>query len=175
METAAELIDRSTTARRENRPKDAWWDLANAVRISRESGNRVDLIRSLKAFGQIERDTHYVESARATYEEAVELCREENDPIALAHTIRHLGDIHQELDQFEAAEACYSEALRLYRGDVRTEKLDLANTVRSIALLRDATGMSNEAVGFWQEAKDLYETVKVPAGVNECSERLAQP
>src|SRR5580704_10283063 len=93
------LMEAAHLARKEHRLADAHRDLAEAVALCRQTGTRRELVRALKAFGQIERDLGRGDGARPLYEEAVALCREEGDSLLLAHTIRHLGDIFQDAGQ----------------------------------------------------------------------------
>jgi hypothetical protein len=72
----------------------------------------------------------------------------------------------------EQAEVCYDEALLFYRGHDRTDPLDLANAIRPLAILKEATGDVEDAKRLWAEARDLYEAVDVRAGVAECVSRL---
>ena len=75
-------------------------------------------------------------TARGCYEEAVSLFREVGEPLVLAHVIRHLGDVYHEQGCPELAEPCYHEALGLYRSHDGGSSLDLANAIRSLAVLR---------------------------------------
>ena len=168
-----QLIEQAASARRENRLLDARRDLVEAIDLCREDGSRRDLIRALKGLGQIERDLGRTEAARALYEEAVGICRGEPDALELAHTIRHLGDIYQGAGRLTLAESCYDEALLLYRGHKGTLPLDLANAIRSAAVLKERAGEPDAAMGLWKEAGELYKSVDVQAGVAECSARLA--
>ena len=103
----------------------------------------------------------------------VDILRELNEPRRLAHTIRHLGDVYQDAGRSTVAETCYQEALALYRGIEDTNPLELANAIRSLAVLKGEAAEIEEATRLWQEAHDLYVTVKVPAGVAESAARLA--
>lgn len=170
--TIEHLLDQAAHARREDRLADAHRDLVEAVALCRESDSPHDLVRALKALGQIERDLGEGDAARALYGEAVALCRELDDALLLAHTVRHLGDIHQDASRTDLAEPCYHEALALYRAEEHTAPLDLANTLRPLAILFDDTGRSSEARDLWEEARDLYQAVGVQAGVEECLDRL---
>ncbi|MCX5658814.1 MAG: tetratricopeptide repeat protein [Planctomycetota bacterium] len=172
-ETIAALLQQAHQARRERRPADAHRSMLEVVALSRSAGTRRELIDALKGLGQIERDLGRGEAARPLYEEAVALCRAEADPLLLAHTVRHLGDIHQDAGRLTLAEPCYHEALALYRADPGTPKLDLANAVRPLALLKEAGGNRDEARKLWAEAKSLYEATHVSAGVDECAAHLA--
>lgn len=106
--------------------------------------------------------------ARLCYEEAVVLLREVDEPLVLAHTIRHLGDVYHEQGRPELAEGCYHEALGLYRSHESGPSLDMANAIRSTAVLR-----WEQARALWEEARDLYTAVGVEAGVKESAARVA--
>ena len=173
-QTSDHLLDQAVRARREGRLVDAHRDLVEAVALCRESGSPRDLVHALKALGQIERDLKKGDAARELYEEAVALCRELDDPLLLAHTVRHLGDVHQDAGRTDLAELCYLEALALYRAEEHTAPLDLANAIRPLAILLNDTGRESEARELWEEARGLYQAVGVQAGVEECSDRLAQ-
>jgi len=107
------------------------------------------------------------------YKLAVSWARRGNDPLRLAHRVRHLGDAYYYAGQWALAEPCYVEALSIYRGDNQTRPLDLANAVRSLAVLKHEGGASDEAGRLWQEAHDLYTALKAPAGIAESAARLA--
>jgi tetratricopeptide (TPR) repeat protein len=107
------------------------------------------------------------------YKLAVAKARRVDDPLTLAHRVRHLGDAYYYAKQAAQAEPCYVEALSIYRGHGNTRPLDLANAIRSFAVLKDLVGADEEARGLWQEAHDLYVTLNVAAGVAESAARLA--
>jgi hypothetical protein len=66
------------------------------------------------------------------------------------------------------AEPCYHEALRLYRNHEERSPLDLANCIRSLAVLR-----WEQAKALWGEARELYNAVGVEAGATESAARIA--
>jgi tetratricopeptide (TPR) repeat protein len=169
-----ELFYDAYQARKEQRSADAKRALLTAVDFCRESNVPGDLARALTALGQIERDLSNTEVARQHYEEAIAIYREHGDMLRLAHSVRHVGDIYLEGGQLAAAEPFYQEALNLYRAHASTAPLDLANTLRGFALLRQESGQNNEARQLWSEARDLYQSVNVQAGVAESTRRLAQ-
>lgn len=173
MPEALALMQQADRARREARTADAHRDYAEAVRLSRQAGNRRELIRALKGLGQIERDLGNRDAARTGYEEAVVLCRGENDELLLAHTARHLGDIHRESGRADLAGPLLREALGLYGGHAKTAPLDLAKTLRPLAILEEGAGRVEEARRLWAQARDLYAAVGVAEGVAESSTRLA--
>lgn len=172
-EVLERLLTQAAQSRRDDRPEDARRDLIRALEISRRSGTAIDLARALKALGQIERDLGHDEAALKLYQETVVIYRAAGDELALAHTIRHVADIQQDLGRMEPAEPAYREALAIYRAHPETPALDLANAVRGLAILTFDTGKSEEARTLWTEARDLYASVNVQAGVNESSRRLA--
>lgn len=104
---------------------------------------------------------------------AVAGAQKDSEPLRFAHAIRHLGDAYYYAKRFADAEPCYIEALSIYRNHKDTKSLDLANAIRSFAVLKDETGASAEAKDLWLEAHDLYVAVDVPAGVAETAARLA--
>lgn len=166
------LLDQAARAHRENRFRDARRDFTEAIALGRGGGSRTDLITALKGLAQIERHLENGEAARVRYEEAVVLCREEGVEMLLAHTIRHLGDVHREAGQRDLAEPAYREALEIYRRHPETKPLDLANTLRPLALLKESREENDEAVLFWREARDLYTAAGVRKGAAECSAHL---
>lgn len=116
-----------------------------------------------------------VAEARRCYGDAVEIYRQNNvDPLRLAHTVRHLADIHRGEGSFELASPLYEEALKIYRQHEEASALDVANAIRGFALLKSATGERDEATSLWLEARKLYESVDVHAGVEESNVQLAR-
>ena len=106
--------------------------------------------------------------ARKCYAEAVVLFREVGEPLTLAHTIRHLGDVYREQGCPELAEPCYHEALGLYRNHGDRASLDVANAIRSLAVLR-----WEQTRALWEEVRDLYTTLRIEAGIKESTARAA--
>jgi tetratricopeptide (TPR) repeat protein len=168
MSTAPDtLLAQGYTARREHRPDDAKKHFTEAIELCRMTNDPNGLAQALAGLGQIERDLHNGAAARSRYEEATALCRTFGHPLALAHTIRHLGDILREQGELAPAEVCYRDALGIYRQEKETPPLDLANAIRGIALLKVRTREVEEAKSFWREAKELYASLQVQAGVDE--------
>ncbi|MBI3716314.1 MAG: tetratricopeptide repeat protein [Betaproteobacteria bacterium] len=172
-DNVSELLQQAAHARQEGRLADAHRLLTDAIAMLRDTDRRADLARTLAAYGQIERNLGHDEPAVRAYVEAVELCRTTDDSDVLAHTLRHLGDVHLDAKRFEQAGPCYDESLALYRSRPQTRPLDLANAIRSMAILKSEHGARDVAVQLWCEARFLYETVGIGAGVSECGRRLA--
>jgi tetratricopeptide (TPR) repeat protein len=171
--SADEMIALGYQSRREGRLQDAKTFFSQAVELCRESGDRSLLAAALTGLGQIERDFKNRGAALELYREAVEILRSGPDQLKFAHTIRHLGDILRGDGSMEEARPCYEEALRIYRSHSETLPLDLANTLRGFALLEGAVG-HREAKSLWQEARGLYESVNVEAGVQESDRQIAR-
>ena len=107
------------------------------------------------------------------YQLAVASARRGDDSLKLAHRVRHLGDAYYYAGRLELAEPCYVEALAIYRGHESPKPLDLANAIRSFAVLKHEVGAIEEAQELWQEAHDLYATLNILAGVAGSAARLA--
>lgn len=123
--------------------------------------------RSLKEQGEAARRAGNHAEARRLYEEAVALERGLDDPLELAHTIRHLGDVLHDARLPHLAEPHYVEALALYRAHPAPPPLNLANAIRSHAVLKQEIGESDKARRLWEEACRLYQQVDVREGVAE--------
>jgi tetratricopeptide (TPR) repeat protein len=104
---------------------------------------------------------------------AVASARRGDDSLRLAHRVRHLGDAYYYAGRMVLAEPCYIEALSIYRRHEHTPPLDLANAIRSFAVLQHHIGASEQAQSLWQEAHDLYAALNASAGVAESAARLA--
>jgi hypothetical protein len=110
--------------------------------------------------------------ARRLYAEAAAIHREENKALAYAHAIRHIADMFLQESQQAEAQPLYEEALEIYRGSLDTKLLDLANTVRPYALLQEGLGNQQTARELWQEARNLYASLRIEPGVDECGRHL---
>lgn len=148
--------------------------LLDSITRMRDEGISVELAEVLRNLAELARSLPG-EDAEQRYKEAVGLFREFDEPLKLAHTIRHLGDVYRHANKTVLAEACYVEALAIYRSHKDTPPLDVANAIRSHAVLKEAGGDRQHARALWQEAHDLYLGVGVGAGVSESAARLALP
>lgn len=108
---------------------------------------------------------------RQGYDDALSAARQVGDARAVAHALRHVSDMDREdgrsIDALEAAR----EAVALYRSLGEAAALDLANALRLQALAQDELGQPSETI--WSEARRLFLSLKVEAGVSECEQRLA--
>ena len=126
---------------------------------------------TLKAAKSARHDGRLTESLEL-YLQATQMVREQGNKLVLAHTIRHLADVHRNLGNLDEAEPLYVEALQIYRGDSGTSELELANALRPMALLMEANTDYEQALLLWQEARALYESCSIEAGVTECREAI---
>ncbi|HEV8492824.1 MAG TPA: hypothetical protein VGR76_11160 [Candidatus Angelobacter sp.] len=78
------------------------------------------------------------------------------------------------MKRFAAARASYDEAVGIYRAHQQTPPLDLANALRSLALLKEAVGEDAKASALWEEAGILYAEANVEAGIVESARRVAK-
>jgi tetratricopeptide (TPR) repeat protein len=170
-----ELIARAAQHRRERKPTDAALEWAKAVERSRQQNDIPNLIRSLRGAAETERDLGRNCEAEELYEEAVSLCRKHNsDELSLAHMVRHLGDVRRRIGQHEGAQSCYEESLGIYRREPAANLLDVANALRPFAILKEKMGDFDRARAFWRDARQLYQSLAIDAGVAEASEALVR-
>jgi len=133
----------------------------------------VTAIEAVSQGRQARNDKNFPE-ARAHYAEAATIYRNQNDSLAYAHTLRHIADIYRQESKLAEAKPLYEESLELYRSNLDTKLLDLANTVRPYALLNEEQGDCELARKLWEEARNLYGSLRVDAGVSECEAHLVQ-
>ena len=148
--------------------------LTEAVALCRGAGDERELATALRRLGHVEQDAGRNDIAVARYEEAVAAARRTGDPLLLAHSIRHVGDAHRAAQRLARAAVCYDEALALYAKHPDPPALDYANAIRPMAILKEVLGEVDEARHLWQQAKTLYATVPILAGVAECNENLTR-
>ena len=122
--------------------------------------------------GRKARAENRLDEARRLYAEAAALYQSEKNPLAYAHTIRHIADMFLGESRLSEALPLYEESLALYRANLNTRLIDLANTVRPYALLHEQLGNLEVARQLWQEARNLYASLRIEAGVKECDSHL---
>jgi len=171
-ETFQELFAQGYKARRENRIADSRAIFIKSVRSAAEEGDRPSLAEALCGLGQAERDIGNLPAARLHYAGAATLYREIGPPERLAYAIRHEADILREESQPAEAESLYLEAATIYREQGEEAALNLANTLRGLALVAESSGKSEASKSLWQEARQLYAKCNVEGGVAECDRNL---
>ena len=168
-----QAVQRAFEAQKERRYDDAKREWTTVAETSRQQDDIPELAWATRWLGEIERKLHNHAAARMHYEEAVKLYRGLPDPLVFAHTIRHLGDVYHESHLPQLAEPCYREAIAIYRAHPEASPLDVANAIRSMAVLKGELGEREEARKLWEEVHQLYLAVGVEAGIAESSARLA--
>jgi tetratricopeptide (TPR) repeat protein len=114
-----------------------------------------------------------LEQAEHGYAVAADQARSKHDPLALAHALRHMSDLARERGSIAEALSSAAEAVAIYRARSDSSPLDLANALRLNALALSDSGRPEDSKPLWKEARDLYASVGVPAGVEEAEMRLA--
>src|SRR5271156_2369225 len=164
VETFQEQFAHGYQARRENRLADSRAIFLKAVRSASEEGDRPALAEALCGLGQAERDIGSLEPARHHYANAAVLYRQIGPPERLAYALRHEADILRNLDLPAEAEPLYLEAEGIYRQQGEDADLDLANTLRGLALVNESTGKTAASRSLFEQARDLYTRCNVEAG-----------
>ena len=172
-ETFQELFARGYKARREGRIADSRAIFIKGVRSAAEEGDRPSLAEALCGLGQAERDIGNLEAARLHYAGAATLYREIGPPERLAYAIRHEADVLRVESRPLESEPLYLEAASIYREQGEEATLDLANTLRGLALVAESSGKPDASKSLWQEARQLYAKCNVEAGVAECDGKLS--
>lgn len=172
-QAAEELLHQARKARLAEKYAEAERALHEAIGHCLQAGLRSTLARVLAMLGQVARDQDQLDLALAHYEEALAICRELGDADGVAHAVRHTGDIHYDAGRPTQAAACFAEALTIYRNNPQSSGLDLANAIRSMALLQGEQQAIDAAKALWQEARQLYAAAGISEGVAECAQHIA--
>jgi tetratricopeptide (TPR) repeat protein len=172
-ETFQDQFARGYRARREGRAADSRAIFLKAVRSAAEEGDRPSLAEALCGLGQAERDIGNLEAARHHYAGAAVLYRQIGPPARLADALRHEADILRESCLPVEAEPLYVEAEGIYRQQGEEAELDLANSLRGLALVYESSGRADASRSLFEEARSLYAKCDARAGVAECEEKLS--
>jgi tetratricopeptide (TPR) repeat protein len=172
MSSIEALIAEANRARRQDSASEARRFAEAALSEAKAGNDPIGFIHALKINGQIARDGGQMEAALAYYLQAEDRARLESDALLLAHTIRHVGDVHWELGDADLAEASFEEALAIYRLASPSDA-ELANALRPLAILRQASGDFPQAYALFEEACALYQSAGIEAGVGECKRAMA--
>jgi tetratricopeptide (TPR) repeat protein len=160
-------------ARKEGRPADARAIFLKAVRSAAEEGDRPSMAEALCGLGQAEHDIGNLEASGHHYRNAVVLYRQIGPLERLAYALRHEADVLREECRAAEAEPLYIETETIYRQLGADATLDLANTLRGLALVYEALTRPDESKTRWLEARALYAQQNIDAGVAECDKYLS--
>jgi tetratricopeptide (TPR) repeat protein len=154
-ETFNELFARGYQARREDRLADSRAIFIEAVRKASIEADRPSLAEALCGLAQAERDIGNPKAASHHYANAAVLYRQLGPPARLAYAIRHEADVLWEMCHPAEAEPLYLEAAGIYRQLGEKATLDLANTLRGLALVNESAAKMDASKALWQEAREL--------------------
>jgi tetratricopeptide (TPR) repeat protein len=172
-ENFQEQFARGYKARKEGRSADARAIFFKAVRSTAEEADRPSMAEALCGLAQAERDIGNLEASGHHYANAVILYRQIGPPERLAYALRHEADVLREECRPAEAEPLFVEAETIYRQMGEVAKLDLANTLRGLALVNEALTKPDVSRARWLEARALYAQQNIDAGVAECDKRLS--
>ena len=176
MNQVVDLVKQALAARRDGDTEAAEAAAREALSQARgqnDEAGRDALVVALSVMAQIDQDAGRLDVATQRYAQAAEVCRRPPVSPRLPHVLRHLGILQLRAKNLLAAISCCEEALELRRGQPDTPALEMANTLRPLALIREAEGRKADAVGLWKEAASLYAAAGVESGVEESRSRLA--
>lgn len=168
------MLQNAAEARRLGDLKIARQAFQQALEASRLSQDEAGKLVALKGLGQVERDAGNIQEALHYLQDATHLARRHAGKNLLAHTIRHYADACRAAGRLEEAQSLYQKALTLYREEPATPELELANALRPAAIASERLGHKQEASDYWREARSLYESAGIQAGVLECDEGLSR-
>lgn len=169
-----QLLDQGEDRRREGQPDAARRCFAEAINSFHLDRDLSGEARALTRQAQMARDAGDLAWAQHDQQAAIALLRQAGDGHALAHALRHAGDIFLEAGEADRAAAALAEAFLLYEASPDASPLEIANAVRSVALLAEALHQPDQARLMWQDARNRY--TQVPhgaAGVAEADAHLA--
>lgn len=160
-------------ARRAGQTSEAEANMVAAVAAARNAGNTMLLCQALAGLGQVERDLGRQRDALSCYAEALGLARIGSDPLQVAYIARHVGDILLDAGDLLPAERHLREALAIERADPCTPQREIADCLLSMGRLESALNNRESACSLLTEARVIYNTLEITAGVTDCDERLA--
>ena len=168
-----ELLAAGHRARQENRLSDSRAIFLDVVRKAADEGDRPSLAVALGGLAEAEDGIGNCQAARHHYANAVVLYRQIGPPKMLACTLRHEADLWMQSNRPAEAEPLYLEAEKVYRQNGEGSDLDLAHTLRSLALIIEAKGDAKAARPLWQEACEIYARLEVKEALAECDKKLS--
>jgi tetratricopeptide (TPR) repeat protein len=168
-----ELLAEGHRARQESRLSASRAIFFDLVRKAAEEGDRPSLAEALGGLAEAEDGIGNCAAARHHYAGAAVLYREIGPPKALACTLRHEADLWMQTNQPAEAEPLYLEAEKAYRQSGQESALDLAHTLRALALITEAKGEAKAARSLWQEACEIYARLEIKEQRAECDRKLS--
>jgi tetratricopeptide (TPR) repeat protein len=168
-----ELLAEGHRERQENRLSASRAIFLDVVRKASEEGDRSSLAEALGGLAEAEDGIGNYQAARHHYANAAVLYRQIGPSEMLACTLRHEADLWMQTNRFAEAEPLYFEAEKVYRENGEESALDLAHTLRALALIREAKGETTAARSLWREACEIYARLEVKEALAECGNKLS--
>jgi len=126
----------------------AWGQCDGALKLSRDSGNRVGEAQALNNVGEVYTFRGDPENAREQYQQALSIWKELKDDKGQAQTFLYLGYSFTDVSNTQQAANSYSQALALF---------DRVNDLRGQAQALTAIGHMHNANGERQTALEHYD------------------
>lgn len=118
------------------------------------------------------REVGDLQAACTQYEVASALCEINQDEYRRAFALRHVADLQLGLGHLDEALDAALRAETIYRAGIGGP-LDLANSLRLVALAFTALGDRSKALAYWRQAMIIYVELKIADGVAECQAHIA--
>ncbi len=150
------LLGQGEDRRREGQPDAARRCFAEAISIFHLDFDLAGEARALMRQALMARDAGDLAWAQHDQQAAIALLRQAGDGVALAHALRRAGDIFLDQGDLDRAAAALAEAFVLYEAAADAPEIDIADAVRSVALLAEALGEPQQALMMWQDARERY-------------------
>lgn len=113
--------------------------------------------------------------ARNGYAQAAALSRETGKPLMRAFALRYLSELDRLGGKPAEALSHAEQAVALYQRHSPSAQLDIANSVRLMAMALDDLGRREAATRAWTEARDGYTATGATDAVAECDARMTEP
>jgi len=172
-EDASDRLEEARRARNEGDSERALSIARDAVASAQRTGRGELVARGINMLAQCERDLRRPEAALSLYRQLEGLHRSDGNEAGLVHALRHIAEIEMERGDVESATPAIERSLAICRR-LRTAPLELANTLRVAGMVSERRGDDEDAASRWREARTLYESAGVEAGVAECDARLGR-
>ena len=143
----------------------------NHLALAQEAEDKASQALFVKLYAQVYTDQGERREALKQYKQLERLYIDLEDHARQMHALRHIGMLFHELKEYECAEKCLVQVVEAYEAQA-PNALEKANTYRLYALALEDLDRDDDARSYWQKAKDIYEQLWIPEGVEECEEHL---
>ncbi len=169
-----QFLDQGEDRRRAGEPDAARRCFAEAISAFHADCDLAGEAQALARQAQLARDAGDLDWAQHDQQAAIALLRQAGDGHALAFALRNAGDIFLEQGDQDHAAAALAESFVLYEASPDADGLEIADAVRSVALLAEALEEPEQALMMWQDARERYaEAAEGAAGLAEADAHIA--